>query len=311
MKKLMAIATVLLLMGASLVTAQGQATLPSLVTTDWLAQHATDSNLVILEVRSSTTAIQFPDGHIPGAVYASSVYFQTNYPTQTNVPYDLPTKENFESLVRKLGINQDSAIVIVNAGLIPKDIMCATRTAWTFDYFGMTNVAILDGGFGKWKREGRPISKEVALITPGNYSVTSIRSQVLADFSNVKATLADKNSVLLDSRMVTDYIGTTKQDFIPVAGHIPGSVNYFAGLMLNADLTFKSAKQITFEMALLGITKDKTIITLCNSGQFATTNWFALEKVAGFQKVSSYDGSVSDWVNSQKLALTKDEAIQL
>ncbi|MCX7025953.1 MAG: sulfurtransferase [Spirochaetes bacterium] len=311
MKKFMSIAALLFILSAGFVGAQEDSSLPALVTTDWLAQHLSDSNLVILEVRSGTTSIQFPDGHIPGAVYASSVYFQTNYPTQTDVPYDLPTKESFEFLVRKLGINQDSTVVIVNAGLIPKDIMCATRTAWTFDYFGMSNIAVLDGGFGKWKREGRPISKEIAQVTLGDYAVTSIQPEVLADYADVRAALADKNSVLLDSRMVSDYIGTTKQDFIPIAGHIPGSINYFADFMLNADLTFKSAKQIAFEMALLSINKDKTIITLCNSGQFATTNWFALEKVAGFHNVSSYDDSVSDWVNNQKLPLSKDEAIKL
>jgi thiosulfate/3-mercaptopyruvate sulfurtransferase len=107
--------------------------------------------------------------------------------------------------------------------------------------------------------------------------------------------------------MNSDYTGATAQPFIHEKGHISGAVNYFAPLYLNADLTFKPVKQISYEMSLLGITGDKPVIAYCNSGQFATTAWFALKKVAGFKDVSSYDGSVSEWVNRGKLPLDKDK----
>ena len=61
-------------------------------------------------------------------------------------PYDLPTKEEFEGLAQKLGIKNKFRIVIVYPGFIPKDMMCATRTYWTFDYYGMAGVSILNGG---------------------------------------------------------------------------------------------------------------------------------------------------------------------
>lgn len=277
---------------------------PPLVSTDWLEEHMEDENLVILEIRSGETSIKFEDAHIPNSVFASSVYFQKN--TDPNIPNDIPSKEEFESLVSKLGISNDSNVVIVYPGLIPKDIMCATRTYWTFDYYGMTNISILDGGFGKWKREGRQLSNQIREPVAGNFTVNTIINTDLANLSDVKAAVNSKDHVLLDARMSSDYVGSTKQPFIPEVGHISGSINYFAPLLLNPDLTFKTAKQITYEMALLGITKEKSIITYCNSGQFATTAWFGLKEIAGMENVSSYDGSVSEWVNAGNLPLEAD-----
>ena len=139
----------------------------------------------------------------------------------------------------------------------------------------------------------------------GNFVVASENHANYATLDQVIEYSGKAGTVLLDSRMVSDYIGTTKQDFIPESGHIAGSVNYFAPLFLNPDLTFKKAKQIGYEMSLLGITKDKNVITYCNSGQFATTSWFALKEIAGMDKVSSFDGSVAEWVNEGRLPLTK------
>jgi thiosulfate/3-mercaptopyruvate sulfurtransferase len=128
-----------------------------------------DPNLLILEVRSGDTAIKFTDAHIPNAVFASSVYFQTNYPDKTDIPYDIPSKDQFEKLVRNVGVNNNSKVVIVYPGLIPKDIMCATRTYWTFDFYGMDNISILDGGLGKWKRENRSITNQIREAVIGDF----------------------------------------------------------------------------------------------------------------------------------------------
>jgi len=287
-------------------TEDDKSMISSLTSTEWLNNHLNDRNLVILDVRSGDTKIKFEDEHIPGAVSVSSVYFQTDYPSQTNIPYNIPPKETFESIVQKLGINKDSKIVIVYPGLIAKDIMCGTRTFWTLAYYGMDNISILDGGLGKWKRDGYKITNEVKTPVIGNFKVEKTNDAILASLDQTKNATLSKDSILLDSRMVSDYVGKTKQDFIPEFGHISGSVNYFAPLFLNADLTFKSPKQIKYEMGLLGIKDGMNIISYCNSGQFATTAWFALSEIAGFKGVSSYDGSVSEWVNKGHLPLVKD-----
>lgn len=283
--------------------------MPSLVGTDWLAEHLNDKDLLVLEVRSNETKIQFKDGHIPNAVFAGSTYFMPNTPDKTNIPYDIPPVKDFENLVRQLGINSSSKVVIVYPGLIPKDVMCATRTYWTFKYYGMTNIAILDGGFGKWQREARPVSTTTKTIAAGNFTVAITQEENLATLESVKSAVLTGNSILLDARMNSDYTGATVQPFIPEKGHISGSISYFAPMYLNSDLTFKTARQIKYEMGVLGITDNKPIISYCNSGQFATTTWFALKEIAGYKEVSSYDGSVSEWVNRGKLPLEKDYVI--
>lgn len=278
----------------------------SLVSVEWLKSNLNNENIVVLEVHSGETKIKYADEHIPGSVYASSVYFQTNLPDKSNVPYDIPSKENFEKLIQDLGINNETKVIIVYPGFIPKDVMCATRTFWTFSYYGMTNISILNGGLNAWKRAGYPVDNNNVAINKGNFKVKDISSNVIAIFQDVKSGVNESNTILLDSRMVPDYIGKTKQPFVNKYGHIPSAINYFAGLFLNPDMTFKNEKQIKFEMSLLGIKPEMKIITYCNSGQFATTSWFALREIAGFKNVSSYDGSVADWVNKGKQQLVKN-----
>jgi 3-mercaptopyruvate sulfurtransferase SseA len=236
-----------------------------LVTSGWLKAHLKSKNLVVIEIHSGETKIKYNDEHIPGSVFASSVYFQKNLPSETNIPYDIPSKDEFETLARSLGINTDSKIVIVYPGFVPKDVMCATRTFWTFDYYGISSVSILDGGLGAWKRAGYAVDNVPVVPQAGNFIVASENHANYATLDQVIEYSGKAGTVLLDSRMVSDYIGTTKQDFIPESGHI----------------------------------------TYCNSGQFSTTSWFALKEIAGMNEVSSFDGSVSEWVNKGKLPLIK------
>jgi thiosulfate/3-mercaptopyruvate sulfurtransferase len=305
MRKLLSVLAIFIVFSAGLFAGVPNSDILPLVTVDWLNGHLSDKDLVVIEVHSGETKIKYSDEHIPGSVFASSVYFQKNMPTETNIPYDLPSKDEFEILARKLAINNDSRIVIVYPGLIPKDVMCATRTFWTFEYYGLSRVSILDGGLGAWKRAALAVNNIAVSPKYGNLAVGDENHSVLATLGAATENFGKAGTIFLDSRMASDYIGTTKQDFVPEFGHIPGSISYFAPLFLNPDLTFKNAKQVTYEMSLLGITKDKTIITYCNSGQFATTAWFALKEIAGMEKVSSFDGSVAEWVNQGKRSLIK------
>lgn len=279
-------------------------TTPPLVSTEWLASHIDDRNLVILDIRSDKTPIKFSEGHLPNSAFA--LYTEFMFDPAPDVPGEILPRANFEKVLRKLGVNNDSLIVIVYPGRIPKDIMCATRVYWTLDYYGVNNVSVLDGGFSKWRSDGRPITTEMKNILPGNFSVTSTKPENLAMLEDVRNAVKNKSPILLDSRSPSDYTGKTKQAFVPVGGHITGSVNYFAPLYLNADLTFKSAQQITFELQNFGISKNNPIITYCNSGMWSSVAWFALKKIARFDNVASFDGAVAEWVNRGKFQLEKD-----
>ncbi len=281
-------------------------TTPPLVSTEWLASHIDDRNLVILDIRSDKTPIKFSEGHLPNSAFA--LYTEFMFDPAPDVPSEILPRADFEKLLRKLGVNNDSLIVIVYPGRIPKDIMCATRVFWTLDYYGVNNISVLDGGFSKWRNEGRPITTEMKKILPGNFSLafTKTKPENLATLEEVINAVKNKSPILLDSRSPSDYTGKTKQAFVPIGGHITGSVNYFAPLYLHADLTFKSAQQITYELQNLGISRDKPIITDCNSGMWSTVAWFALKKIARFDNVASFDGGVAEWVNRGKFTLEKD-----
>src|SRR5690606_4854149 len=205
------------------------------VSTHWLAEHLDDPNVRVIEV--SVIPGVYERGHIPGAV---------NFVWHTDLvePYvrDIVSPERFESLVRAAGINNDTTVVFYG----DNNNWFAAWGAWVFNYYGVKDVRILDGGRAKWEAEGRPLTTRVPSHTPGNFTIEEIRPHLrayLADVREVVETGADV--VLLDIRSPAEYEGRIfapegVQELAIRAGHIPGAVNVPWGEAVNPDGTFKS-----------------------------------------------------------------------
>ena len=196
----------------------------SLVSTEWLAAHLDAPDIVVVD-GSYYLPTQKRDGreeylaaHIPGAVF-----FDVNAiaDTTTDLPHMLPRPEAFSSAMRQLGIG-DGVTIVVYDGL---GLFSAARVWWTFRIFGVRDVYVLDGGFPKWKAEGRPIEFGEIKRTPRHFT-SRFDPTAVADMAEVKQTLADKSAQVVDARSAERFAGTAPEPRpgLP-SGHMPGAFN--------------------------------------------------------------------------------------
>lgn len=273
---------------------------PSLVTTEWLAAHLDAPDIVVVD-GSYYLPTQKRDGHaeylaahIPGAVF-----FDVNAiaDTTTDLPHMLPSPEAFSSAMRQLGIG-DGVTIVVYDGL---GLFSAARVWWTFRIFGVRDVYVLDGGFPKWKAEGRPIELHEVKRTPRHFTARFNRPAV-ADMASVKQTLSDKSAQVVDARSAERFAGTAPEPRpgLP-SGHMPGAFNVpYSEIVEDGRLV--EPERIAAAFAKAGIDTDKPIVTSCGSGVTAAILWLGLDAI-GKPPKSLYDGSWTEWAAQPDAAI--------
>jgi thiosulfate/3-mercaptopyruvate sulfurtransferase len=189
----------------------------------------------------------------------------------------------------RLGIANDMDVVVYDG----MGLFSAPRVWWTMRVFGMKNVFILDGGFPKWLKEGRPVEKGMLKIAPVDFTA-KFDASLVADYERVAETLNDHSAQVVDSRPADRFRGDAPEPREGVAsGHMPGSLNLPAGdLVENGALA--SNEKIEAAVKKAGIDPTKPVITSCGSGVSAAVLWFALDSI-GKPPKALYDGSWSDW----------------
>ncbi len=269
-----------------------------LVSTAWLAEHLSDSRLVILHYGMKSA---YDLEHIPGARYVTMGEFLVE--DEQGLRNELPDEEKLEQALRTLGIRNNSNIIIcyedVNA------ISRAARLYFTLDYAGLADrVAILDGGLQAWKGEGRPLTDSVAVFEKGDVDI-QIREDARILKKEAFANLHQDDVVFVDARPAERYYGTETDTNSPRQGHIEGAVNipYFK---LTGDggthlLQPEDELMRLFEEYEIG--PETTIIVYCGSGIWASTVYFTA-KYLGY-KVRMYDGSIQEWGRDESLPVSK------
>jgi thiosulfate/3-mercaptopyruvate sulfurtransferase len=167
----------------------------------------------------------------------------------------------------------------------------AARLWWMLRWVGHEKVAVLDGGFAKWTKEGRPITPDVPLFTPFNYPIR-LKGDAAVDVRAVEAGLG--KSPLVDARAPVRYRGE-QEPIDPVAGRIKGAKNRFNMDNVSAQGTFKSPDELKkeFQSVLQGRSPSE-VIHYCGSGVAACHNLLAME-LAGLEGGKLYAGSWSEW----------------
>ena len=264
----------------------------SLVDTNWLEENINNPKIRLIEV--SVIPGVYERGHIQGAVN-----FKWHTDLVDTVNRDIVSKDKFQDLLIKSGINQDSTIIIYG----DKNNWFAAWGAWVFDIYGVENVKLLDGGRAKWEAENRALTPLATKVKPGNIQITKTNNLLRARLSDVVAIANKKSDIaLVDIRSAAEYSGKI---FAPAgvpelsvrAGHIPGAVNISWGKAVNEDGTIKSASELKKIYAAAGIDGSKPIITYCRIGERSSHSWFVLKKVLGYD-VRNYDGSWTEYGNS-------------
>ena len=270
----------------ALTTAGAQSPNPSmLVSTDWLAQHLNDSKVVVLHVPHDS--MEFRSGHIPGA----RPIFYGDYRVERNgIGTELPPVEQLQQTFEKLGISDESHVVIYagGQGMAPM----ASRLFLSLDYLGLQNVSLLNGGFTKWQAENRPVSTDDAKVMAGR--ITPKPRTVTVDADYVTAHIGKPGFAFLDTRTTPEYLGTGSRSGLPSEGHIAGA------RQLEWEQLFSDPQSATFLdldalKKLYGdrVAKGDSVITYCLVGYRASMTYFGA-RLLGYP-VRLYDGSYQEW----------------
>jgi thiosulfate/3-mercaptopyruvate sulfurtransferase len=255
---------------------QKACTLPGLlVTTDWLALYLNATDLRIVDVRPADA---FAEGHIPGAVQVDLAALAE---TVDGVQGMLIGPEAFEAIMGQLGIDREHAVVIYDSNWG----MPAARVLWALAYFGHSNAAVLNGGWDRWEEEGRLISQSIHLPAPTRFTANP-SPDLIAELSWLQAHLDNPDLLLIDTRTPNEY----------AAGHLPNAINWdwMNGVAVEGWDTVRPADELAAELAALGITPEKEIVTYCRSGARAAHTYLLLRNL-GFPRVRNYDGSWLEW----------------
>lgn len=266
----------------------------SLVSTEWLAEEIGSSDLRIVDASNHLPTAnrdpraEYEAAHIPGAVFMDLAGLVD---TESEVPSALPTPEMFASRMQKLGLGDGSRIVVYD----DSDVKTSGRAWYMFTMFGAQNVAILDGGLAKWKREGRPLESGVQTLRCRHYTAWRERHMVRSK-ADMLANLSSHAEQVVDARDAGRFSGETP-DFRPgvASGHIPGSVNLPFTELFRKDGTFKDKAGLRRAFEAAGIDLSKPVTTTCGGGVTAAVLSFALHLLGKDDDVALYDGSWSEW----------------
>lgn len=268
-----------------------------LVSAQWLNGHTKDGKVVVLDIRSAidgSTPEAFAQGHIPGAVHSD--YDKGGWRVERNgVPFMVPTTAELEKLIGELGIDEDSHVVVVPAGVSSSDFGAAARTYWTLKYVGVNNVSILDGGLAAWKQAGLPVEQGGRTPSPAIFTST-INKSILALASDVEKIEASGGATLIDARPSTFFNGKEKTPQAQAYGHIPGAVSLDSASFYDEKTNrLKSAAELAKISSSL---PSGDAVTYCNTGHWAATDWFVLHEVLGRTNARLYAGSMVEWTSN-------------
>jgi thiosulfate/3-mercaptopyruvate sulfurtransferase len=261
-----------------------------LVETSWLEEHLDDPNLAIIEVDEDTTA--YEKGHVPNAIAINWATELHDHPRREFV-----SGEQLATLLGQKGVSSDNTTILYSGN----NNWFAAYAYWLFKYRGIQNVKLLNGGRKKWELESRTLSDEV----PSRKATTLQLGDELPEIrifrdEVVKRAVAGEGA-WVDVRSPEEFRGELlapphlPQEQAQVPGHIPGAANITWSKAVNEDGTFKSADELTKLYGDQGITSDKDVITYCRIGERSSHSWFVLKELLGFEKVTNYDGSWTEY----------------
>jgi thiosulfate/3-mercaptopyruvate sulfurtransferase len=234
---------------------------------------------------------EYRAGHIPGARF-----FDLDLASDpaTTLPHMLPTEAAFEACVGSLGIDNRTAVVVYDGS---DANLSAARVWWMFRAFGHEAVAVLDGGLGRWRAEGRPVEPGESGAVPATFRARLDCSWV-RELPEVRDSLAQGSAQVVDLRPAGRFSGAEPEPRPGVpSGHIPGALSLPYTELVRADGTSLSDEELRDRLTRAGIRLDRPVIALCGSGTSACNLLLALDRL-GFRAHALYDGSWTEWAQS-------------
>ena len=267
---------------------------PFLVEPAWLEERLSDLRVRVIDCSwyipeaGKSALAEFREAHIPGAGF-----FDLDSASDADSPYVnmLPSADRFTTVARSLGIGRDTLVVVYDSSYV------SARVWWMFKLFGHENVRVLNGGWKRWKQEGRPVESGDGASRPaGDFSAAG-PAEGVATWNDVLAATRGDDITVVDARTRERFTGELPSGYPGVAGgHMPGAINLPWGKMIpqSGDFTFVSPDTARDLFADAGVDLGKPVITTCGSGVTAAILAFQLARL-GKRDVMLYDGSWHEW----------------
>ncbi len=274
------------------------------VSTAWLGEHLGEPGLRVVDATWYLPTLQrdaraeFREAHIPGAVYFD---IDAIADRESKLPHMLPDAAAFGAAAGSLGIGNGDRVVAY-AG---KHLSASARVWWTFRVFGHDRVAVLDGGFPRWREEGRPVEAGEARPTAGRFTAR-FRPELVASLEGVRRNLETRRAQILDARSAGRFAGTEPEPRPGLrGGHIPGSLSLpYDRLFRREDGTLLPAGDLRRLFEGAGVEPGRPVVTTCGSGVTACVLALGLH-LAGRQDVALYDGSWAEWGGRQDVPVER------
>ncbi len=269
----------------------GAAAHPELVvSTQWLADHLSDPNLVIVYIGHDEG--DYRSAHIPGSRYLAMDKFATDHMTKPGT--ELLPPDQLKKNLEAIGIGDDSRVVYYAPDWDPM----ATRLFFTMDYLGHGNqAALLDGGLDQWVREKRPTSTEVSSGKPASLTI-HLHPEIVAKMDYMKKLVDDPEGgiVIVDSRPSKRYR----------SGHLRGAESLYweNALVSEKEPLLKSPDQLRQLFTAATVTGNKKVVSYCEVGLQASYVYM-LARYLGFE-AAMYDGSYSEWSDAKQPVIRGD-----
>ena len=264
------------------------------VSTDWLEENADLDDLIILDIRSED---EYEAGHIPNAINIPAEAFWT---MRDELAMELPDESDLFNIIGDSGITNEARVVIVGTTpeppAPPYALAQATRVAVTLIYAGVDDVAILDGGYTKWIAEEKPVTEEVPEVESIVYE-GQVKQEMIVSRQYVEQIIQENSSkVIIDTRDADVYFGVTIEPFADKAGHIPTAKSLPTPWMWNEDWTYKNEEVLQAMASGVIDNGYEEHIIYCGVGGYASSWWFVLTQMLGYENVKIYNGSAQEWV---------------
>ena len=267
----------------------------SLVGTDWLADRLRDPRLRVVDGSmylpgsGRDAAAEYAEAHVPGAVFFD---VEASSDSGSPLPHMLPSAAEFADRMSTLGLSDADDVVVYDGSGAN---LSAARVWWMFRLFGHQRVAVLDGGFRKWRREGRPVERGVVVRPRGSFTARLPAPGAVRSLDQVREVVASGVEQIVDMRSAGRFAATQPEPRPGLrGGHIPGSLNLPYDQLVGEDGTLLPPEALRRRIEAAGIIPGRPLIATCGSGVSACALIHALH-LLGHDDAALYDGAWAEW----------------
>lgn len=266
----------------------------ALVSTDWLEARLGDPAITILDATYTLPGVTpaahelYARRHIPGAVFYD---IETIADPANPLPHMMPAPEEFARMVGLLGVGAGQRVVVYDG----PGLGTAPRVWWSLRLNGFTDVVVLNGGFARWKEEGRPVTDVVPVPTERRFT-PRLDVRLLRDKAAILANLGNPREQVVDARSAARFAGAAQEPRPGLrSGHIPGSVSLPSDQLSDPATHLALAPEaLEARLRAAGLSPETPVVASCGSGVSACVVAFAMHLV-GWPEAAIYDGSWSEW----------------